>query len=103
VERSPRRDYFAAPAFGVASVGFCDSNSLPHAARPAPIRISMDRSTRLADFWAMAQHVRMDRKRHLGPDPDPAEQRMEGLWRHRPTALGHEHMRGWLLLAFQTP
>ena len=38
MERSPRRDYFAAPAFGVASVGFCDSNSLPHAARPAPIR-----------------------------------------------------------------
>src|SRR5262252_6422590 len=32
---------------------------------------------------AMAQHVRMDRKWHLRPGPDPAEQHMKRLRRHR--------------------
>jgi hypothetical protein len=31
----------------------------------------------------MSQHVRMDWKRHFGTSPDPAEERVEGLWRHR--------------------
>ena len=48
---------------------------------------------------AMAQHVRMDRKWHLRPGPDPAEQRMKRLRRHRPLALGHEDVRGRPLLA----
>ena len=48
---------------------------------------------------AMAQHVRMDRKWHLRPGPDPAEQRMKSLRRHWPLALGHEDVRGRPLLA----
>src|SRR5262249_18305030 len=39
---------------------------------------------------AMSQHVRMDRKRHLGPNTDAAEQRMECLGRHRPVPLRHK-------------
>ena len=31
--------------------------------------------------------------------PRSQETEMKGLWRHRPTALGHEYVRGWLLLA----
>ena len=46
-----------------------------------------------------AQHVRIDRERHLGPSPDPAEQRVKRLRRHRPITLGHEHMRRWPLFA----
>src|SRR5262245_55527382 len=45
----------------------------------------------------------MYRKRHLRPSPDPAEQRMKSLRRHRPLALGHEDVRGWPLSALQTP
>src|SRR5262245_41387729 len=48
---------------------------------------------------AMSQHVRMDRKRHLGPNTDAAEQRMEGLGRHRPVPLGHKDVRGRPLFA----
>jgi hypothetical protein len=35
----------------------------------------------------MPQHVRMDRERHLGAPPDPAEKRVEGFRRHRPEAI----------------
>jgi hypothetical protein len=41
---------------------------------------------------AVAQHVRMDRERHLGPSTDPAKERVERLRRHRPVPLGQEHM-----------
>ena len=40
---------------------------------------------------------------HLGPSPDPTEQRMEGLGRHRPVPLGHKDVRGQPLFALQTP
>jgi hypothetical protein len=36
---------------------------------------------------------------HLGPSPDPTEERMEGLGRHRPVPLGHEDVRGQPLFA----
>jgi hypothetical protein len=42
----------------------------------------------------MPQHVRMDREGHPGALPDPMDQRVEALWRHRPAALGREHVRG---------
>ena len=35
----------------------------------------------------VAQHVRIDRERHLGPISDPAEQRMKRLRRHRPITM----------------
>jgi hypothetical protein len=41
---------------------------------------------------AVAQHVRIDRKRHLGSSTDPAKERVERLRRHRPVPLGQEHM-----------
>jgi hypothetical protein len=40
----------------------------------------------------IAQHVRMDRERHLGPSADPAKERVERLRRHRPVPLGQDHM-----------
>jgi hypothetical protein len=51
----------------------------------------------------MPQHVRMDREGHPGALPDPMDQRVEALGRHRPAALGREHVRGWRLLTLQTP
>jgi len=39
---------------------------------------------------AVAEHMRMDRERHLGAPPDPAEQSVKGLGRHRPASLRHE-------------
>ena len=41
---------------------------------------------------AMPQHVRVDRKRHLGPSTDPAEQRVPCLRRHRSVPFGHKHV-----------
>jgi hypothetical protein len=52
---------------------------------------------------SVPEHVRVDREGHLGPRADAPEQRVEGLRRHRPTALGHEHVQGLPLLALQAP
>jgi hypothetical protein len=52
---------------------------------------------------AVPQHVGMHRERHVGPNPDPAEQGVEGFGCHRPVPLGHEHMRGRPLFALKTP
>jgi hypothetical protein len=41
----------------------------------------------------VAQHVRVDRERHLGPNANAAEQGMEAFGRHRAAALGLEHIR----------
>jgi hypothetical protein len=52
---------------------------------------------------AVPQHVGMDRKRHPGAHPNPAEQGVESLRRHRPVPLGHEDVRGYPLFALQAP
>ena len=39
----------------------------------------------------MAQHVRMDRERHLGGFPEALDKPMEADWAHWSTALGNEH------------
>jgi hypothetical protein len=36
----------------------------------------------------LAEHVRMDGERHLGPNANAAEQGMEAFGRHRAVALG---------------
>src|SRR5262245_1200524 len=50
----------------------------------------------------MAQHVRMDGERHLGPNTNAAKQGMEAFGRHRASALGHKDVRGQPLLALQS-
>jgi hypothetical protein len=52
---------------------------------------------------ASAQHVRVDGKGQASTLADAAEQGIEALGRHGSTALGREHVRGWLLLTLQTP
>jgi hypothetical protein len=42
---------------------------------------------------AIAQHVRLDRNRHPGPDIDAAKERVERLRRHRPVPPGQEQER----------
>jgi hypothetical protein len=54
---------------------------------------------RQGEAAAVTQHVRMDRKRHLGARPNPAEQGVESLRRHWPVPFGHEHVRRRPLLA----
>jgi hypothetical protein len=48
---------------------------------------------------AVPKHVRVNRQRHLGPHPDPGEQGMECLGRHRPAPLSHKDVRGGPLFA----
>jgi hypothetical protein len=39
----------------------------------------------------MAQHVRVDRERHLGGFPKALDEPAEAHWAHRRSTLAHEH------------
>jgi hypothetical protein len=51
---------------------------------------------------SLAQHVRMDRERHLGSHAEALDQLLEAIRRHRCSPLADEHVASWLLLALQT-
>jgi hypothetical protein len=63
--------------------------------------VSLQRAGVVASI-ASAQHVRVDGKGHASTLADAAEEGIEALGRHGSTALGREHVRGWLLLTLQT-
>ncbi len=57
---------------------------------------------RQCEAAAVAQHVRMDRKRHPGALAEAYDQCVEALGRHGAAALGNEDVRSGRLLPLQT-